>query len=812
MNRNKKLSRFILTGALCCSLIGNTTYAADVSFAPSPAEQPSGSYAPQDGPGFGDQTSYTHGSETTVSKSELKTEIPSNYTVNDTTQGSAKKADYAKLFADDDVEEVNLTIDNKNWNYLLQNAIDKPYVMVDSVSINGESVAYVGLKTKGNITLKNTWQSNSDRFSFTVNVGKYIKKKNGYFSNQNFYGLNKFCLNSISGDSTYLKEYLSYKLMASMGVPAPYCCMVKLSVNGQYWGVYCMVESIDKSLSSRTTGNSDADMYKCESPGGDLIYSDTLDSYLDGTNAFDLSTYSQSSNPLSKYTGLWNRKETGTTIDDYLEAVASAVTEQENASANEIGNKVKTDMTQALTWMKKLNELSNSSSPNTDDYKKQLESILNVDEVLRYFAANTYVANLDSYQSEKQQNYCLSISDGKALIIPWDYNYSYGAYGFSSASDVINFSIDNPVLNTTLKERPLLNVLLQNNDYRKQYESYLADCCKIASTGGTISGTDCRGKTFTNTYPKNNFSTIIDNFLNGALGTTLRETSIEPPFYTYEQYATASSALKTLITQRSKAVMQQIAGNTERISDEGISLSELGMGGGMGAGSTPASGTPGMIPDGSIPSGMPMPTESTAPNISEDTESNDSYIKTLDAPEVLTYQNVNLTSLKLAWTSVKNADGYYIYQYNTTKKKYILIKKTTADTFRVTNLTAGSIYRFKICAYEISSNGVEKGTDTKVLKAGTKLPTTTIRVLFKKKTSVKLRYNKVKNADGYEIYRAASKNGTYNKITTIKNPSIISYSDKDLTSGKTYYYKIRSYRTVGGVKTYSSFSRTAVKK
>lgn len=141
-----KISRFLIAGALCCSLIGSTTYAADLST--STDVQPSASDVPQGGgAGFGNQTSYTHGSETTVSESDLKTEIPSDYVVSDATQGSAKTADYAKLFQND-VEDVNITIDDNNWNYLLQNAINEPYVMADSISINGESVGYVGLNER----------------------------------------------------------------------------------------------------------------------------------------------------------------------------------------------------------------------------------------------------------------------------------------------------------------------------------------------------------------------------------------------------------------------------------------------------------------------------------------------------------------------------------------------------------------------------------------------------------------------------------------------------------------------------------------
>lgn len=63
-------------------------------------------------------------------------------------------------------------------------------------------------------------------------------------------------------------------------------------------------------------------------------------------------------------------------------------------------------------------------------------------------------------------------------------------------------------------------------------------------------------------------------------------------------------------------------------------------------------------------------------------------------------------------------------------------------------------------------------------------------------------WKKVKDADGYQVYRAASKNGTYKKIATVK--SFACY-DRDLTFGKLYYYKVRAYKKSGGKTIYSQF-------
>ncbi|MFU7517945.1 CotH kinase family protein, partial [Clostridium sp. HCS.1] len=84
-----------------------------------------------------------------------------------------------------------------------------------------------------------------------------------------------------------------------------------------------------------------------------------------------------------------------------------------------------------------------------------LEEYLNVDEILRYFAENTFLVNLDSYASNMKHKYYLYEKDGVFEIIPWDYNLSFGAFNIGSGSNAINFPIDSPVTDT-LENSPLI--------------------------------------------------------------------------------------------------------------------------------------------------------------------------------------------------------------------------------------------------------------------------------------------------------------------------------------------------------------------
>lgn len=75
--------------------------------------------------------------------------------------------------------------------------------------------------------------------------------------------------------------------------------------------------------------------------------------------------------------------------------------------------------------------------------------------------------------------------------------------------------------------------------------------------------------------------------------------------------------------------------------------------------------------------------------------------------------------------------------------------------------------------------------------------------LKKGKKYAVIKYKKVKDAHGYEIYRSTKKKSGYKKVTTTKKTS---YKNKKLKSRKKYYYKVRAYRTVNGKKYYSSYS------
>lgn len=168
-------------------------------------------------------------------------------------------------------------------------------------------------------------------------------------------------------------------------------------------------------------------------------------------------------------------------------------------------------------------------------------------------------------------------------------------------------------------------------------------------------------------------------------------------------------------------------------------------------------------------------------------------------------------SIKLTWEYVHNASGYYIYRAtsaNGTYKKIATITNPSTLTFKNYELTTGKNYYFKVVAYGAYS---QLNSDYSNYLSAKPAPLSPFNVKVTKKTSksLKISWKKVSGATGYDVYRATSKNGKYTKVATTKS---VSYVNKKLKSKKTYYYKVRAYKTVKGKKYYGSYSTIVSKK
>lgn len=170
--------------------------------------------------------------------------------------------------------------------------------------------------------------------------------------------------------------------------------------------------------------------------------------------------------------------------------------------------------------------------------------------------------------------------------------------------------------------------------------------------------------------------------------------------------------------------------------------------------------------------------------------------------------------IKLSWTKQSGVSGYEIYRYNSSKKKYEKIAtntKASKNTYTDKSRAVGTTYQYKVRAYVKEKKKNTYGSYSAVLKTSTKTTSPSLAGTAQSKKA-KLTWRKVNGATGYEIYMSTKKSSGYSLIKTIKKGKTVTYTKKGLTKNKKYYFKIRTYKSVGKTKIYSGYSKVITVK
>lgn len=164
------------------------------------------------------------------------------------------------------------------------------------------------------------------------------------------------------------------------------------------------------------------------------------------------------------------------------------------------------------------------------------------------------------------------------------------------------------------------------------------------------------------------------------------------------------------------------------------------------------------------------------------------------------------SAIKLTWKKVTGADGYRVYQYNSKTGKYEKIKTLTGTSYTVKKLKAGTTYKFAVKAYTKDNGETLWASSYKTITTATKPATPTVKATAGSKQAT-ISWNKVTGATGYVVYMQ-DEFGDYEKLGSTKKTS---YTRKKLTKGKTYYFRVRAYKTVDGKNIYGGYKTVKVK-
>lgn len=161
------------------------------------------------------------------------------------------------------------------------------------------------------------------------------------------------------------------------------------------------------------------------------------------------------------------------------------------------------------------------------------------------------------------------------------------------------------------------------------------------------------------------------------------------------------------------------------------------------------------------------------------------------------------TKVKLSWEKVEGATGYLVQKNESGSWKSV--KSTSALTYTVTGLKTDKTISFRVKAYVTQNGKKTYGSVSSTVKGTTKVPNIAD---FKSSpvstTSIKLSWDKA-NVTGYQIFKKTG-SGQWKKYQTIYSKTTLSFTDKNLKLGTTYYYKIRGFYKTDSKTYYGSYS------
>lgn len=158
----------------------------------------------------------------------------------------------------------------------------------------------------------------------------------------------------------------------------------------------------------------------------------------------------------------------------------------------------------------------------------------------------------------------------------------------------------------------------------------------------------------------------------------------------------------------------------------------------------------------------------------------------------------------LKWNSIQGASEYKIYCYNKKWKKIATVKNTA---YVHKNLNSATKYKYNIvaCAYD-NNKKIIKSKNCIVAAV-----TTPKKVEVKQATTSTGEKNNIvwekTKCSGYLVYRSDKKNSGFKRIATVYRASNTKYTDKNVSSNKKYYYRIKAFKMLNGKKYIGKFSK-----
>lgn len=280
---------------------------------------------------------------------------------------------------------------------------------------------------------------------------------------QRLYDMKALLLKSMWNDVSQMREALAWSLFRKAGVPAPRHTYARLCIDDRYYGVYSLIESVDKALLEDHFGkkNDDGNLYKAN--WGDIGPA-TLD-HRRGSDGDDS-----------------GRQYFASAVQDDRTYELNTNDDADDDPAFQTYD----DLAQLIRTINGVDLPGGDEKFATAEYRASVEAVFNVKAFLRWASVNTLIGAWDNYW-RTPANYHVYNSGKKDVgerfmaapyftWIPWDYDHSFGIDYFGvpwHAKNIVNWESAGASL-------PLVRNLLRNETFLRYYLDhleYMLDCC-----------------------------------------------------------------------------------------------------------------------------------------------------------------------------------------------------------------------------------------------------------------------------------------------------------------------------------------------
>lgn len=338
------------------------------------------------------------------------------------------------LYDDTRVRDVSMTFEQDDWLALLQAngcrsrggpgqpapgpAADVPVTLV----VDGTRLERVGVRCKGNSSLGIS--GNKKPFNLTTDA---------FVAGQDLWGFDVINLNNNFSDPSQLRDAIALKLLGQY-MPVSRFTFARVSIQGQYIGLYSMVEQMNGEWADHWFDDS-----------GLIIRGDSPVRI-----AFDSSTLNWKGEDLAPYKQGYEVKGKDASSDDgYVEL---------------------RELIRALDAPVSAGGLSDA------ELKEGIRRVMNVDSALWHIAGTSILAHYDSYYVGKNFYLFRGTRDPRFNIHIWDLGLAFGTFGFRSGGmgggpggGGTSAALVDPFAQADAANRPLIRRLLAVPEYRADY-------------------------------------------------------------------------------------------------------------------------------------------------------------------------------------------------------------------------------------------------------------------------------------------------------------------------------------------------------